>query len=257
MTGSFDRLAEVARALPRAVERGEIAAVFQPQFLLSTTHIVAAEALSRWHHPSLGTVLPVEFIPIAEETGLIAAVGDRMIELACDAAGAWQRVAPTIEVAINISLLQLRASGFADRFIRMVDATSANVNNMIVEVTESTRADAVPAAAKNLRELAEAGVTISIDDFGAGHSSREQVAALPATELKVDLHLVQDESVAGIERLAEAVAFGKQREMRVVAEGVETEDQLARVRQLGCDRAQGFLLGYPVSMEEIDARLAS
>jgi len=251
----IDRLAEVARALPGAVERGEIAAVFQPQFLLSTAQMVSAEALSRWRHPGLGTVLPAEFIPIAEEAGLIAAIGDRMIALACSAASAWQRVSPTIEIAVNISLLQLGSSGFAARFVRMADAASTNIRTMIVEVTESTRADVVPSAAENFRELVAAGVTISIDDFGAGYSSREQVAALPATELKVDMHLVQDESAAGLDRLAEAVAFGKQRDMRVVAEGVETSEQLERVRRLGCDRAQGYLLGHPVSMEEIDARL--
>jgi EAL domain-containing protein (putative c-di-GMP-specific phosphodiesterase class I) len=257
MSRAPDRLAELTGALPGAVERGEIIAVFQPQFLLSTARVVSAEALSRWRHPGLGTVLPVEFIPIAEETGLISAIGDRMIELACRAATAWQRMTPTIEVALNISLLQLRSSGFAGRFVRMADEASATVANMIVEVTESTRADAVPAAAENLRELVAAGVTVSIDDFGSGHSSREQVAALPATELKIDMHLVQDESAGGIDRLADAVAFGKQRDMRVVAEGVETQGQLERVRRLGFDRAQGYLLGHPVSMEEIGALLTS
>jgi EAL domain-containing protein (putative c-di-GMP-specific phosphodiesterase class I) len=252
-----ERLALLARALPDAVSRGEIAAVFQPQFSLSTARIASVEALSRWRHSSLGLILPSEFIPIAEETDVISQIGDRMTELACTAVSIWQRTAPGIEIAVNISLLQLRNTDFAARFIRFVDAASADIRSLIVEVTESTRAADVPAAAQNLRKLADAGVTISIDDFGSGHSSEEQVAALPATELKVDMQLVQNPGLDGGDRLSEAVRFGQARKMRVVAEGVETTEQLDRVRELGCDRAQGFLLGQPESSQQIGARLAA
>jgi EAL domain-containing protein (putative c-di-GMP-specific phosphodiesterase class I) len=257
MPRPFDRLAELARALPDAVDRGQIAAVFQPQFLLTTAQMVSAEALSRWRHPTLGSILPAEFIPIAEESDLISVVGDQMIELAARAASVWQRMVPNIEVAINISLLQLRSNDFAARFTRIVEAASADLRTMIVEVTESTSVEAVPEAAQNLRDLAAAGVTISIDDFGSGYSSAEQAEALPATELKVDMSLVQDDSTDGDDRLGAAVRFGQDRHMRVVAEGVETVEQLDRVRELGCDRAQGFLLGLPVSSDRIGARLAA
>jgi EAL domain-containing protein (putative c-di-GMP-specific phosphodiesterase class I) len=257
MPRAFDRLAELTRALPDAVERGQIGAVFQPQFLLSTARMVSAEALSRWQHPSLGAVLPDEFIPIAEESDVISGIGDRMIELACRAATMWQGAKPGIEVAINISLLQLRGGDFASRFVRFVDAASTDIRNIIIEITESTRVRDVPEAAKNLRALVDAGVTISIDDFGSGHSSEEQVAALPATELKVDMRLVQDESAEGRDRLARAVEFGHSRDMRLVAEGVETTTQLDRVRQLGCDRAQGYLLGSPLSSNGIGKLLAA
>jgi EAL domain-containing protein (putative c-di-GMP-specific phosphodiesterase class I) len=257
MPRQLNRAAELIRSLPDAVQRGEIAAAFQPQFLVSSAKIVAVETLSRWHHPTLGMVLPHEFIPIAEGSNLISEVGDRMIELATQAAAIWQRATPSLEVAINISLHQLRDRDFAARFVRMVSAASADIRTMIIEVTESARAEDVPGSAENLRALVDAGVTISVDDFGSGFSSEEQVAALPATELKVDLHLVQDTSSAGHERLADVVRFGQQRKMRVVAEGVESAEQLAAVRELGCDRAQGFLLARPASINRVEALLAA
>jgi EAL domain-containing protein (putative c-di-GMP-specific phosphodiesterase class I) len=250
-----DRRGLLAQDLEGAVERGEIVAVFQPQFSLTTGLIESAEALSRWQHPYLGLVSPAEFIPVAEQTGVISQIGDHMIRLACRTVTGWTESGLSIEVAVNVSLLQLRDSGFAARFKQLVGENSASARLITVEITESIAAVDVPSAEENLRSLAALGATISIDDFGSGFSTEEQVAAFPTSELKIDRTLVQDQSDAGFARLADAVSFGKRRRMRIVAEGVETGAQLDWVRELGCDRAQGYLLARPLPKRELDARL--
>jgi EAL domain-containing protein (putative c-di-GMP-specific phosphodiesterase class I) len=250
-----DRHGQLVHDLDGAVQRGEIFAVYQPQFSLTTGRMESAEALSRWRHPALGYVSPAEFIPIAERSGIISQIGEHMVRLACRAVAHWQAHGDECEVAVNVSLLQLHDADFSARFEQAVTKASVDPRLITVEITESTAAADVSLASENLHRLASTGVTISIDDFGSGFSTREQVETLPASELKIDQSLVQDESSAGIDRLAAAVAFGKARHMRLVAEGVETVAQLERVRRLVCERAQGYFLGRPISRAELDARL--
>jgi EAL domain-containing protein (putative c-di-GMP-specific phosphodiesterase class I) len=246
----------LARDLHGAVGRGEIIAFYQPQFSLSTAQIVSAEALSRWQHPDLGTVSPGEFIPLAEEAHLIDEIGDEMIRLGTRAAAEWHERGITIEVAINVSLRQLVRPDWVAHLRQAISDVAVAPELITLEITETTAFTEVPDAARQLGQIAQTGVRISIDDFGSGYSSEAQVVALPATELKIDLGLVQDESAGGTERLAAAVDFGKSRCMRIVAEGVETASQLNRVRVAGADRAQGYLLGHPVPKADLESRLA-
>jgi EAL domain-containing protein (putative c-di-GMP-specific phosphodiesterase class I) len=256
IAASHDR-ERLAADLRGAVDRGEIIAYYQPQFAVDTRRIVSAEALSRWLHPELGVILPGDFIPIAEEHGLIGDIGDHMIGLGCRSAADWLHKGDSIEVAVNVSAIQLRDAGFADRLVGAIQTAGLDPQLLTIEVTESTAIIDVSSVAERLDWLRSVGVTISVDDFGTGHSSVERVIDLRAKELKIDQGLVQDDSTGARILLGAVVAFAHDKGLRVVAEGVETEDQLDRVRELRCDRAQGYLLGRPVPRAEFDRLLAA
>lgn len=251
----MENSARLYAELPRAVSRGQITAHYQPQFDVDSGEIVAVETLARWTHPKFGAVAPSLFIPLAEDLGLIDELGDHMIGLGCDAARDWQRRGRAIEVAVNVSALQLADPDFARRLLRAVEQHQLSPRLLTIEVTESAEILDVSVVAERLDWLRSVGVTISVDDFGTGHSSVEQVLDLRATELKIDQSLVRDESAAARTLLAAVVTFAHDKGLRVVAEGVETESQLMRVRELRCDRAQGYLLGHPVEKTEIDRML--
>jgi EAL domain-containing protein (putative c-di-GMP-specific phosphodiesterase class I) len=248
-----DLLAE----LPRAIADGQLVAFYQPQFDIPTGRIVSAEALARWQHPQLGLVPPGTFIPLAEEAGLINDVGDHMIRTACTAAAEWTSAGLPVEVAVNVSGTQLRDPLFAERVLDTVNSVELDPKLLIIEVTESTAVLDVSVVADRLDWLRSVGVTISVDDFGTGHSSVEQILGLRATELKIDQSLVQDESPSAHTLLAAVVSFAQDKGLRVVAEGIETDAQLQRVRDLHCDRAQGYLLGRPVAKAEFDSLLSA
>lgn len=252
-----DRQAQLERDLPEAAERGEIVAMFQAQYSLATGAIVAAEALSRWIHPRFGLIGPAEFIPMAERLGVMGAIGDVMLRIGCQAARDWQAKGHEIEVAVNVSILQLRTWEVVNTITRLLNDLSLTPRLLTLEVTESTPLADVPEAADTLHRLSELGVNISVDDFGAAYSSQEQVVALPAIELKIDQALVQEPPGDDSEVLARAVEFGKSRGMRLVAEGIETAEQLERVRALDCDRGQGYLLSRPTFKADLDAMLVS
>jgi EAL domain-containing protein (putative c-di-GMP-specific phosphodiesterase class I) len=247
---------QLAEDLPGAVARGEIVAYFQPQLTVDTRQIVSAEVLSRWMHPQFGMVSPDTFIPLAEQYDLIGEIGDHMLTLGCLAAASWQHRATPLEVAVNVSGIQLRNPAFAEHLIKELRAAELDPQLLTIEVTETAAIIDVSTVADRLDWPRSVGVTISVDDFGIGHSSVEQILDLRATELKIDQSLVQDESRAARTLLAAVVSFARDKGLRVVAEGVETEAQFARVRELRCDRAQGYLLGRPVPKDEFDTMLA-
>jgi EAL domain-containing protein (putative c-di-GMP-specific phosphodiesterase class I) len=248
---SPDLLAE----LPHAISDGLIVAFYQPQFDIPTGRIVSTEALARWDRPGVGLVPPNVFIPLAEETGLINDLGDHMVRTACTAAAGWNAAGLPVEVAVNVSGIQLRDPLFPERVLDTVNSVDLDPSLLIIEVTESTAVLDVSVVADRLDWLRSVGVTISVDDFGTGHSSVEQILGLRATELKIDQSLVQDESHSAHTLLAAVVSFARDKGLRVVAEGIETESQLQRVRDLKCDRAQGYLLGRPVPKPEFDTLL--
>lgn len=239
-----------------AVQRGEIIAHFQPQVDLRSRRIVAAEALARWEHPTRGMIAPSVFIPMAEESGAIDEIGDHMIELACDAALSWQQAGHDVEVAVNVSATQLRDHEFARRVLSTVESHALDPRLLTIEVTESTEIIDVSAVAERLDWLRSVGMTISVDDFGTGHSSVEQVLDLRASELKIDQSLTQDEGASARTLLGAVITFAHDKGLRVVAEGIETEAQLEQIVDLHCDRAQGYLLGRPVARSEFDELLA-
>lgn len=241
--------------LADALERNEIVAYFQPQIDLATGTIVAVELLSRWIHPQRGMIGPDEFIPLAEEGSLIDAIGARMVDLGCECAAEWQARGRNIEVAINVSATELPAARFLVRLVENVDRLALDPNGLTVEITETHPISHDRQAITRLRVLRTLGVGLSIDDFGSGYSSIDQLLALPTTELKLDRSLVQSDDEESTKTLEIIVALSHERGLRVVAEGVETAVQLERVRRLGCDRVQGFYFAQPGNREEIERLL--
>lgn len=241
--------------LAGAVSRGEIVAYYQPQFDVESGRIVAVEALSRWQHPVLGLVSPLDFIPIAEETGLIEEIGEYMVDQGLELAALLGLA--HIEVAVNVSALQLVTPDFTDHVIEGFQRLGLQPEQVTIELTESRPVADIPSAIERLEKLRDLGIGISIDDFGRGHSSLKQLEALPFTELKIDQELVRDDTRDTWSRLSSLLSVVRSRGLRVVAEGIETQDQLDRVRQVGCDRAQGYYLGMPMTRDEVISLVAA
>ena len=238
-----------------AVKRGEMLAYYQPQIDLATGRIVAIESLARWLHPKYGMQSPLVFIPIAEEFGLIDEIGKFMIDEACDFAGHLAGRGFVVDISVNVSALQLAAPEFFGALEECVTDAQLRAGALTLEITESRFIANRPAVAERLMRLRDLGVSVSIDDFGVGHSSVEQVLGLPANELKIDRTVVQDETATNGALLATIVTLVRDRGLRTVAEGVETEAQLERARELGCDRAQGYYIGEPMSREHVQKML--
>lgn len=248
-------MAELATDLTGALDRGEIEAWFQPQLDLHGGGIVGAEALCRWHHPQLGILSPDTFIPLAEELGHIHGIGQFMAEQCWEAIDHWRQLGHQLDLSVNVSPLQLQDSSFTDWLRGRVSFSGAG--RLTIEITESLPLEDVPALVPRLDELRSMGFGIAIDDFGVGQASLTQLRRLHGTELKIDRTLIVDASAETTERLIRVVDYARSTGIRVVAEGVETYDQLARVRELGCDRAQGYLIARPMPRSEVDALLAS
>ena len=236
--------------------RGELRVQFQPQIDVTTRSVVAAEALVRWEHPELGLLAPGEFIPLAEDSSLIAEVGAHVLSVACHTGAGWQAGGHAMEIAVNVSSVQLSEPGFPALVRETLTRSKFPAAALTLEVTESQAMTDSSVNDRNLRELRDLGVGISIDDFGTGYSSLAQLHRLPVTEVKIDktftTRLGEDGSdafIAGIVGLAHGLG------LLVVAEGVETSEQLAALTKIGCDRAQGFLLGKPMDASELEKRL--
>ena len=241
----------LATELAGAIDRGELILLFQPQIDIATGSVVGVEALCRWIHPDFGLLLPYAFIPIAESSGLIASIGEFVIEESCAALQDWDIEGITLELALNVSPLQLTLPRFAQHLFDTIDSFSIEPSRLTVEITENEPISDIHAAIAVLHTLNDAGITVSVDDYGVGHSSLSRLDDLPARELKLDNSLVRDETAENFQHLVDVIAFAHERSVRVVAEGIETKEQLERARALGCDRGQGFLLGKPMSARQI------
>jgi len=235
--------------LRRALARDELELHFQPVFKVETGELVAAEALLRWNDPNEGLIPPGVFVPVAEETGLIDALGDWVLERLCRHAAEWsERGLLPARLSFNLSPRQLRSGGVAERISECVAAHGLQASSFCVEVTESTAMAEHARVEPQLRHLHEAGFTLAIDDFGAGHSSLARLRDLPVDMLKVDRSFLaatpHDPQASAIVGAVLALANGLG--MTTVAEGVETEAQHRFLRDAGCPLAQGFHLGRPV-----------
>ena len=249
---------ELEHRLRKAVERGELFLHFQPKLDLVTRRIVGLEALMRWKAPDGVPVLPVTFIPVLEQTGLILEAGRQAIAAATGTYRSWQ--AQGLEpprIAVNVSQLQLRRKSFVEDVRAALRADVADGGGVDLEITESLLMHDVDESVRKLAALRDIGLRISLDDFGTGFSSLAYLSRLPLDALKIDRGFVQgmtenphDTSIVGtIISLAQALR------LKVVAEGVETEQQAQLLRLLRCDQAQGFLFSRPVPAEDIEALL--
>jgi EAL domain-containing protein (putative c-di-GMP-specific phosphodiesterase class I) len=244
---------DLDKDLRGAVARGELVAYYQPQIDLASNRIVAVEALARWLHPRLGLLTPHEFIPCAEANGLIHEIGDFMMETGCRSGADWAEQGIDLEVSINVSATQLSNPTFLGGLAESLEARAMPPALLTLEITESQLIGDVPRVAGLLSGLRELGVGVSIDDFGTGHSSLSRLQELPVTELKIDQHLVRDDAPLTRSLVGMVVGLVRDRGVRVVAEGVESQDQLERVREFHCDRAQGYYLAGPMPKSEVDS----
>ena len=243
--------------LDGALSRGEIEVMYQPQIDVVSGHIVAAEALSRWRHPVRGIISPDVFIPLAETSGAIQSIGLFMLDAACAFASDLRRDGHTIDVSVNVSAKQLTTPSFFRRVAENVKDLALRAGAVTIEITESQAITDVAAVSARLNHLRHLGLGISIDDFGTGHSSFAQLESLPVTELKIDRTLLRNTAASGRALITALVALGLDRGLRVVMEGVETDADMTRVRDLHCSRAQGFLMGRPMSRLDLDVLIAA
>jgi diguanylate cyclase (GGDEF)-like protein len=241
--------------LRAAVEAGEIVPFFQPIMDLQDDTIIAFEALARWLHPTRGMVPPDTFIPMAEDLGIIDKLSYSMLRDACKVARFWP---PSLRLSINISPVQLKDPWLASRLLAILTETGFTPSRLTVEVTENAVIDDMPKAQDVFRSLQNAGVQISLDDFGKGYSSLYHLRQLRFDQLKIDGSFIHAMGSADSAKIVSAVAgLGKSLGMPVTAEGVETADEADALRALGCEHAQGFLFGKALNASETAALIAS
>jgi diguanylate cyclase (GGDEF)-like protein/PAS domain S-box-containing protein len=256
---SFDRL-ELELDLRRAVERGEMRIHYQPLVDLPTGRTVGHEALVRWQHPARGLLGPLSFIPLAEETGAILAIGDLVLAEACRQARAWQRADPAfadLVVSVNLSARQFARPDLAAHVARVLAETGLAPAALELEITESLAMSDAEATGVTLRALHELGVRLALDDFGTGYSSLAYLSQLPLDVIKVDRSFVAglNDSPVNLAIVRAVVGLAQGLGISVTAEGIERKDQLDALRELGCDRGQGFLFARPRPADEAGAAL--
>jgi EAL domain-containing protein (putative c-di-GMP-specific phosphodiesterase class I) len=244
--------------LHHAMDREEFRAYYQPQARVDTGQIVGMEALVRWQHPDRGLIPPREFIPLAEETSLILPLGEWMLRTACAQNRSWQEAGlPPLRVAVNLSARQFQEPNLVDVVGEVLKDSRLDPDCLELEITEGVAMRNAGFTKQILRDLREMGVRISIDDFGAGYSSLGYLNDFPVDSLKIDRHFV-----GGVTRepndaaIASAIiGIAHDLSLEVVAEGVESQDQLAFLRERQCDKFQGYLLGRAMPAELVAGML--
>jgi len=252
LSGVRDDVA-LLRDLRHALARGELELYYQPKIHAPSGEITGAEALMRWNHPRRGMVSPGVFIPLAERYGLINELGRWVIDEACRQTRVWRDSGLRMRVAINLSVHQLRQPDLAERFEEVLKRHQINPELITCEITESSAMEDTEVTIRVLRQLDLLGLHISIDDFGTGHSSLAYLRKLPAHELKIDRSFVLDlETSEDARKVASAVInLAKALDLKVVAEGVETEGQNRILREYGCDQLQGYLFAKPMAAKAL------
>jgi diguanylate cyclase (GGDEF)-like protein len=244
--------------LREALRAGQLRPVFQPIVEIATGRVVGMEALARWRHPLRGEISPVEFIPVAEESGLITEVGETMLRLACQAFVAWKhsQLALPARLSVNLSRAQLTDRGLPARIAIILEEVGLPASALQLEVTESLAMgdDAVRLVLLSLREQ---GIQLALDDFGTGHSSLASLQTFPVQQLKIDRSFVREIETSAYHRalIQAALQVATALNLEVVAEGVETASQAQLLAELGCPRAQGFLYARPLEAQDMPAFL--
>jgi len=258
-TDALARL-QMEAGLRQALERRELLLYYQPKVEMTGGRMSGAEALIRWQRPDGSLVSPAEFIPVAEKTGLIVAIGEWVLDEACRQLRAWKEEGlPELKLAVNVSARQFRAGNLAEVVAATLARHRVAPNRLELELTESTLMEQPEQAAVLLAKCAELGVSIALDDFGTGYSSFAYLSRFPINVLKIDRSFVQEITTRpDAAMIADSIiALARRMGIRVVAEGVETEAQLAYLRRRGCDQMQGYLYSRPLPAADFAALLAS
>ncbi len=250
-----DHLA-IAMDLRHAIAKGELFVEYQPTFELGTLVIAGVEALARWRHPTRGLVAPDQFIPVAEDSGLIAALGKYVLASSCQQGAAWARAGHPLQISVNVSGHQLESEDFAAQVSETLAVSGLDPGLLTLELTESVLMRDADTSVRRLQALKKLGLKVAIDDFGTGYSSLARLRVLPVDALKIDRSFVagivgsrQARTIAG-----SLVQLGKSLGLQVFAEGIEDEDQLAQLERLGCDYGQGFYYSRPLRPEVLAER---
>jgi diguanylate cyclase (GGDEF)-like protein len=256
------RRAQLERELRAALENNEFVLYYQPQVIVATGEIRGAESLVRWQHPTRGIVSPLEFIPVAEETGLIVPLGKWIIDHACRTVKQWHENGIDIPyVVVNVSAAQL-----GDDLVKLVREALVKhriaASWLMLEITETMLMEQVEEAISILRRIRELGIRIAMDDFGTGYSSLSVLQRLPLDTLKIDRSFVmaiddETDNARAVAIIGAIIAIAKELNLSVVAEGVETPTQLAFLRTLNCDTYQGYLYSKPIDTITMEARFAA
>jgi diguanylate cyclase (GGDEF)-like protein len=252
--------ATLAADLHNAIERNEFVAFYQPVISLTSRKIIGAEALARWKHPTRGILGPDEFIAFAEEHGLIGAIGVSIMRQACEQV---QRLAlqphDEFTMAVNVSAIEFRQPDFVESVKRIVRSSGTDVSRLEIEITESVMMDDVAAVTRTLYDLNGSGIRLSVDDFGTGYSSLAYIKTFPVHTLKIDRSFVNDIADNATDQAIAAtiITLAHNLGMRVIAEGIETEEQLERVKMLGADDMQGYLVSKPLAAADFERFLRS
>ncbi len=250
----------IEQELQRGLERGELRLFYQPIVNLDNGEMVGAEALIRWQHPERGLLSPDKFLPVAEESGLIVQVGSWAVGEACRRLRDWDRLnghGSSFGLAVNLSARELTHPDVVTTVLNAVRRSALDPHRLTIEVTESTAMADRETGFRALRELSAAGVRIAIDDFGTGYSSLDHLREMPADILKIDRSFVAGMAANSPDSalVAAAIAMGRALDMQVVAEGIETAEQVTDLRELACPLGQGYLFARPLPPEELDGLL--
>ncbi|MBR9971424.1 putative bifunctional diguanylate cyclase/phosphodiesterase [Magnetospirillum sulfuroxidans] len=260
MNAAVEERLAIKTGLSQALERGEMTLAFQPKLDLKTGAYTGVEALLRWNAAALGQVSPAKFIPVMEESGLMGRVGEWAIDAACRQYRDWLdhgKTAPRI--AINLSVRQLRAAGFVTLVKRALERTDVPASALEFEITEGMVSRDSDSAVAILRELADMGIGLAMDDFGTGTSSLSVIRRFPIDSIKIDRAFIADiaTDASCLEITRAIISMGHALGRRIIAEGVETTDQVVVLRQLGCDEIQGYVLAPPVPADQLAALLTT
>ena len=246
-------------SLRRGLERGEFGLAYQPIVELADGRLLGFEALARWVDPPTPGMGPAQFIPVAEDSGLIGALGAELLGQACGQLAHWQRVRPDVFVSVNISARQLAEPDLPERVARALSDAGADPAGLHLEITETVLLDDVDAAVASLQKLKLTGVRLCLDDFGTGYSSLTYLCRLPVDVVKIDRSFVAGLGISDRDSSVVAAIIGMAGTLGhdLVAEGVETTAQAGRLRALGCEMAQGYLYSRPVPAPDAGAMLGA
>ncbi len=242
--------------LRQAVDRNELLLHYQPQIDLASGRMVGVEALVRWQHGQRGMISPGDFIPLAEETGLIVSIGEWVLRAACIQGRKWQQAGlPPVRVAVNISTWQIRQPDFVDMVESILEESGFDPQFLELEITESAVMDNVQEAVRILNIFQQRGISLAMDDFGTGYSSLSSLQRLPLSKLKIDRSFIREvtSNPNDAALTSSVIALGRTMGLGVVAEGVETEEQLLFLQQMDCAQVQGFLFSKPLPAGEVVA----